>query len=104
MKHLSEGSRAPPCELRTLAKVRLFFRFNAINANKFRDFKKLMQETVSKEELRGMRVRQSRIFTLADKKKIKSVKVQVHDMKLEDKEYEVRTDPSVPAVCITRKV
>jgi len=61
-----------------------------------------MQETVSKEELRGMRVRQSRIFTLADKKKIKSVKVQVHDMKLEDKVYEVRTDPSVPAVCITR--
>lgn len=63
-----------------------------------------MQETVSKEELRGMRVRQSRIFTLADKKKIKSVKVQVHDMKLEDKGYEVRTDPSVPAVCITRTV
>jgi len=61
-----------------------------------------MQETVSKEELRGMRVRQSRIFTLTDKKKIKSVKVQVHDMKLEDREYEVRTDPSVPAVCITR--
>ena len=61
-----------------------------------------MQETVSKEELRGMRVRQSRIFTLTDKKKIKSVKVQAHDMKLEDKEYEVRTDPSVPAVCITR--
>lgn len=61
-----------------------------------------MQETVSKGELRRMRVRQSRIFTLTDKKKIKSVKVQVHDMKLEDKEYEVRTDPSVPAVCITR--
>jgi hypothetical protein len=90
------------CELRTLAKVRLFSRFKVIHVEKFRDFKKPMQETVSKEELRGMRVRQSRIFTLADKKKIKSVKVQVHDMKLEDKEYEVRTDPSVPAVCITR--
>lgn len=62
-----------------------------------------MQETVSKDELRGMRVRQSRIFTLADKKKIKSVKVQVHDLKTdEDKEFQVRTDPSVPAVCITR--
>ena len=61
-----------------------------------------MQETVSKQELRGMRVRQSRIFTLADKKKIKSVKVQVHDMKLEDKEFEVRTDYDASAICITR--
>jgi len=61
-----------------------------------------MQETVTKEELRGMRVRQSRIFTLADKKKIKSVKVQVHDMKLEDKEFEVRTDYDASAICITR--
>ena len=63
-----------------------------------------MVETVSKEELRNMRVRRSRIFILTDKNKIASVKVQVHDMKLEDKEYEVRTDPSVPAVCITRTV
>lgn len=61
-----------------------------------------MQETVSKQELRVMRVRQSRIFTLADKKKIKSVKVQVHDMKLEDKEFEVRTDYDASAICITR--
>ena len=61
-----------------------------------------MQETVTREELRGMRVRQSRIFTLADKKKIKSVKVQVHDMKLEDKEFEVRTDYDASAICITR--
>jgi len=61
-----------------------------------------MQETVSKEELRSIRVRQSRIFILTDKKKIKSVKVQVHDMKLENKEYEVRTDSGASAVCITR--
>lgn len=62
-----------------------------------------MQETVSKNELRDMRVRQSRIFTLADVRKIKSVKVQVHDVKTDEgKEFEVRTDPSVPAVCITR--
>ena len=102
MKRLSAESRASPCGLRTLAKVRFFSRFCVINVYNLRDFQTIMQETVSKEELRGMRVRQSRIFTLADKKKIKSVKVQVHDMKLEDKEYEVRTDPSVPAVCITR--
>jgi hypothetical protein len=102
VKRLSAESRASPCELETLAKVRFFSRFCVINAYNLRDFQTIMQETVSKEELRGMRVRQSRIFTLADKKKIKSVKVQVHDMKLEDMEYEVRTDPSVPAVCITR--
>ena len=102
MKRLSAESRASPCERRTLAKVRFFSRFCVINAYNLRDFQTIMVETVSKEELRGMRVRQSRIFTLADKKKIKSVKVQVHDMKLEDKEYEVRTDRSVPAVCITR--
>ncbi|MBQ8713026.1 MAG: hypothetical protein IJ551_09465 [Prevotella sp.] len=62
-----------------------------------------MQETVSKDELREMRVRQSRIFTLADKKKIKSVKVQAHDLKKEeDKEFEVRTDYDASAVCVTR--
>lgn len=63
----------------------------------------MIQETVSKKELRGMRVRQSRIFTLADKKKIKSVKVQVHDVeKDDDKDFEVRTDYDASAVCITR--
>lgn len=62
-----------------------------------------MQETVSKNELREMRIRQSRIFTLADKRKIKSVRVQVHDLKMEeDKEYQVRTDYDASAVCITR--
>lgn len=62
-----------------------------------------MQETVSKDELRAMRRRQSRIFTLTDRKKIKSVKVQAHDMKAEEgKEYEVRTDYDASAVCITR--
>ena len=62
-----------------------------------------MQETVRKSELRDMRIRQSRIFTLAEKKKIKSVKVQVHDLKNEEgKEYEVRTDYDASAVCITR--
>ena len=50
-----------------------------------------------------MRRRQSRIFTLTDRKKIKSVKVQAHDMKAEEgKEYEVRTDYDASAVCITR--
>ena len=62
-----------------------------------------MQETVSKSELRKMRIRQSRIFTLADKRKIKSVRVQAHDLKKEEgKEYEVRTDYDVSSVCVTR--
>jgi hypothetical protein len=62
-----------------------------------------MQDTVIKSELRGMRVRQSRIFILADKKKIKSVKVQTHDLKNEEgKEYQVRTDYDASAVCVTR--
>lgn len=62
-----------------------------------------MQETVSKEELRRIRVRQSRIFTLADRKKIKSVKVQAHDLKNEEgKKYEVRTDYDASAICVTR--
>lgn len=58
---------------------------------------------MSKKELRGMRVRQSRIFTLADKKRIKSVKVQVYDVeKDEDKDFVVRTDYDASSVCITR--
>lgn len=63
----------------------------------------MIQETVSKKELRGMRVRQSRIFTLADKKRINSVKVQVYDVeKDEDKDFVVRTDYDASSVCITR--
>ncbi len=62
-----------------------------------------MQETVSKAELRKMRVRQSRIFTLTDKRKFKSVKVQLYDMKIDEgKQFEVRTDPTASAICITR--
>lgn len=63
----------------------------------------MIQETVSKKELRGMRVGQSRIFTLTDKKRINSVKVQVYDVeKDEDKDFVVRTDYDASSVCITR--
>ena len=62
-----------------------------------------MQETVTKEELRGLRVRQSCIRFLADMKKVKSIKVQAHDLKIEEgKVYEVRTDPNSSAICVTR--
>lgn len=63
-----------------------------------------MQETVSKDELRRMRVRQSRIFMLADMKKVNSIKVQANDLKNEEgKVYEVHPDHATSAVCIIRK-
>jgi hypothetical protein len=63
-----------------------------------------MQETVTKDELRRMRVRQTRIFTLADIKKVKSIKVQANDLKNEEgKVYEIHPDLGSSAVCIIRK-
>ena len=62
-----------------------------------------MQETVTKQELRDMRRRQSRIFTLADMRKVNSVKVTANDLKEEEgRKYEVRTDPTASAICVTR--
>lgn len=64
----------------------------------------MTRETVTKDELRAMRRRQSRIFTLADMKKVKSIKVQAHDLKNEEgKVYEVHPDNDASAVCIIRK-
>ena len=54
-----------------------------------------MQEraTVTRQEMRNMRVGQTRIFTLADKKKIMSVRVQANQLKNEeDLEFEGRVD------------
>ena len=63
-----------------------------------------MQETVSKKEMKKMRVGQTRIFTLADKKKIKSVRVQATSLKNEeDMEFSVSADYKSSAVSITRK-
>lgn len=63
-----------------------------------------MQETVTKKELRQMRVRQTRIFTLADMGKVKSIKVQANDLKNEEgKVYEIHPDHVSSAVCIIRK-
>jgi hypothetical protein len=51
-----------------------------------------------------MRVRQTRIFTLADIKKVKSIKVQANDLKNEEgKVYEIHPDLGSSAVCIIRK-
>jgi len=62
-----------------------------------------MQERVSRQELRGMRVGQTRIFTLDDKKKITSARVQANQLKNEEGlEFEVNADYQASAVSITR--
>ena len=53
-----------------------------------------MQETVSVQEFRRMQVGQTRTFTLADKRKIKSVRVQANAMKdSDDMEFTVNRVP-----------
>ena len=53
--------------------------------------------------MRNMRVGQTRIFTLADKKKITSARVQANQLKQEeDLEFDVKPDFEASAVCITR--
>lgn len=62
-----------------------------------------MQERVTRNELRAMRVGQTRIFTLADKKKITSARVQANALKNEeDLGFEVKADYSSASVSITR--
>ena len=62
-----------------------------------------MQERVSRRELREIRVGQTRIFTLADKKKITSAKQQAYQLKQEeDLEFDVKPDFEASAVSITR--
>ena len=62
-----------------------------------------MQERVSRQELRDMRVGQTRIFTLADKKKVTSARVQANQLKQEEGlEFDVKPDYKASAVSITR--
>lgn len=62
-----------------------------------------MQERVSRQELRDMRVGQTRIFTLADKKKIQSARVQAQQLKNEEEmDFEVKADYTTSAISITR--
>ena len=64
---------------------------------------KTMQERVTRQDLRNMRVGQTRIFTLADKKKITSARVQANQLKQEeDLEFDVKPDFDASAVSITR--
>ena len=62
-----------------------------------------MHERVSRRELREIRIGQTRIFTLADKKKITSAKQQAYQLKQEeDLEFDVKPDFEASAVSITR--
>lgn len=62
-----------------------------------------MQERVTRQELRDMRVGQTRIFTLADKRKIQSARVQAQNLKNEeDMGFEVKADYASSSVSITR--
>lgn len=62
-----------------------------------------MQEKVTRQEMRDMRVGQTRIFTLADKKKIMSVRVQANQLKNEEElEFEVKADYTASSVSVTR--
>lgn len=62
-----------------------------------------MQERVSRRELRDMRVGQTRIFTLADKKKIQSARVQAQMLKNEEEmSFTVKADYTSASVSITR--
>jgi len=62
-----------------------------------------MQERVSRKDLRKLRVGETRIFTLFDKKKISSARVQANQLKNEeDLEFDVKPDFTTSSVCITR--
>lgn len=62
-----------------------------------------MQIRVTRQELREMRVGQTRIFTLADKKKIQSARVQAQQLKNEENMgFEVKADYTSTSVSVTR--
>ena len=62
-----------------------------------------MQERVTRQDLRNMRVGQTRIFTLADKKKITSARVQANQLKQDEGlEFDVKPDYTSASVSITR--
>lgn len=81
----------------------LFARFIYKCKKEFLERLKKMQERVSRKDLREMRVGQTRIFTLADKKKLTSARVQANQLKNEeDLEFDVRPDYASSSVSITR--
>lgn len=63
----------------------------------------MTQEKVSRAELRQMKIGQTRIFQLTDRKKITSARVQATQLGLEeDMKFLVKTDYQSSSVSITR--
>lgn len=62
-----------------------------------------MQERVTRQDMREMRVGQTRIFTLADKKKIISARVQANQLKNEEGlEFEISADYTSSSLSVKR--
>ena len=63
----------------------------------------MMQEKVTRQELREMRVGQTRIITLTDPKKVSAARVTCTQLKKEEKlEFLVKQDFETNSVSITR--
>ena len=63
----------------------------------------MVQEKVTRQELREMRIGQTRIFTLTDAKKVSAARVTCTQLKQEEKlEFQCKQDFEVNAVSITR--
>ena len=63
----------------------------------------MAQEKVTRQELRDMRIGQTRIFTLLDAKKVTSARVTCTQMKQEEGlEFTVKPDYQSKSVSITR--
>lgn len=63
----------------------------------------MVQDKVTRQELRDLNIGQTRIFTLSDRKKITSARVTAQQLKNEEgMEFEVRQDYEASSVCIKR--
>lgn len=63
----------------------------------------MAQERVTRQEMREMRVGQTRIFTLTDRKKVTSARVQANALKNEEGlDFMVKCDYQSASVSITR--
>lgn len=63
----------------------------------------MVQEKVTRQELREMHIGQTRIFTLNDRKKLTSARVNCTHMKHEEGlEFSVKLDYDAVAISITR--
>ena len=85
------------------ANLRLFFQFFLKMRKQLRKIKKMAQEKVTRDELREMRVGQTRIFQLMEAKKVTSASVTAQQLKNEEGlEFTVKKDYAAKAVSITR--